>query len=186
MKHSYEFIIKTISANLLLKDDKGNNIDTIEVNLTSSEQVEVLLLSFTKNTEFKGSLIISSEQWNDNICILIANLINVSKISKLIINNKCHPFSDKVSSLFARYLITNTYLRSLNIYLNIGKYSSHLITELLSNSNSNLTELGYLKISNELLHHFSKNSTKLSNLKKIIFYFEPLKVEDPLKSNLFY
>ena len=169
------FHITTIAENKVPKDFKGNQFPILEYILEGEELLDKFFNAILQNNVFTGKLIIHSNSFNDSIGYKIAQLIENNTISHLIINNKQHPFSDRVCRKIGDALHQNTNLKYLDIFLNIDELSYMHIFKFLTNEDSNLQYFTYLKISENLFNILAKYLNKKSKLKQIMFYFEIFK-----------
>ena len=134
-----------------------------------------LLDAMEKNNTFKGSLIISSKRFTDNLGLKIAKIISNNSLASLKIVNPNKPFSDRVACAIGDALEKNTSLIKFGCFLEIGENSPVHIIKFLTNPNSRLRVLKHLRITKKLFETLSQYLNKGSKLTKIKFYYEPLK-----------
>jgi hypothetical protein len=177
--------INFLNDNKNPKDSKGNEYTRLHYRIEEYDTLELFLDSLILNNTFRGEINLESNKFDDKLGNKIAQIISNNNITHITIGNRNKPFSDRISKLIGESLSKNTSLKSLSIFLQIEKLSNLQICEFLSNPNSQLESLNYLKLNKDLLKNLSKYLNKDSKLSKMGFYYEPLKFVDLLYSILY-
>jgi hypothetical protein len=133
-----------------------------------------------ENSSYKGSIKVSSKNFDDTIGYKIAKVIERNNLSTLIIENREKPFSDRVAKLIGDALEFNTNLVTLEVFLKVEELSPIHLCKFLQNPESNLENLYNLKLNKNLFESFTLYLTKNSKLKNLGFYYEPLQYVDLL------
>lgn len=167
--------ISILNKNKVPLDVKGNKINILKFEIENEEYLEALLNAMERNTTFTGSLTIISTKFKEIFGVKIVKIIKNNCISSLTIWNRNLPFSDRIAVQIGEALSTNTTLINLNIFLNVENISPIYLLKFLENYNSKLESISFLKIGTKLFNCFSEFLNKKSHLKKVIFFFEPLK-----------
>jgi hypothetical protein len=167
--------VKILADNCIPLDIKGNYASALEFTLDNVEHLTELLNAMEKNTTFKGTLIIISQKFTDNLGLKVAKIISNNSLRSLRINNVNKPFSDRVACVIGDALEKNTSLIEFFCYLDIGDISPVHLIKFLTNPKSNLQHLGYMKITKKLFETISQYLNKGSKLKELKFYYIPLK-----------
>jgi hypothetical protein len=174
--------IQILAKNKIPKDGKGNDYNTLEYEFVDQKLLETFLDTFLTNTEFKGELVLKSKLFDELMGYKIAKLIESCKLTTLRIENKNQPFNDKVSSIIGNTLAKNTTLKHLDAFFEIDITGASHILEFLTNQESVLESIKYIKITNELFDYLIKHLNKESHLKCIGFYFVPFEIPNLLYS----
>jgi hypothetical protein len=167
--------VRILAQNKIPLDIKGNFPNCLLFEIDDIEHLTELLDAMEKNNTFKGSLIISSKRFTDNLGLKIAKIISNNSLASLKIVNPNKPFSDRVACAIGDALEKNTSLIKFGCFLEIGENSPVHIIKFLTNPNSRLRVLKHLRITKKLFETLSQYLNKGSKLTKIKFYYEPLK-----------
>ena len=167
--------VKILADNKIPLDIKGNQPNSLLFQIDDIEHLTELLDAMEKNNTFKGNLEIISNKFTDNLGLKLAKIILNNSLRSIRINNKNKPFSDRVACVIGDALEKNISLEIFSCYLDVGDISPVHIIKFLTNPNSKLKMLGYLKITKKLFETFSQYLNKGSKLKILNFYYEPLK-----------
>ena len=167
--------VKILADNKIPLDIKGNQPNSLLFQIDDIEHLTELLDAMEKNNTFKGNLEIISNKFTDNLGLKLAKIILNNSLRSIRINNKNKPFSDRVACVIGDALEKNISLEIFSCYLDVGDISPIHIIKFLTNPNSKLKMLGYLKITKKLFETFSQYLNKGSKLKILNFYYEPLK-----------
>lgn len=130
------------------------------------------------NCTYTGSIQVESNCFDDNIGYKIAKIIEKNFVTTLIIENRSNPFSDRVAKIIGDALEHNTSLVTLEIFLNIDKFSPIHLCKFLKNPKSKLENLYSLRLNKVLFEYLTNYLSNESKLKNIGFYYEPLKFID--------
>lgn len=171
---------KFLVSNANPKDNKGNELTRLSYNIEDPQLLKQLLDAFLSNKSFTGELEIHSSKFTDSLGFKLSQIIQNNKISSLQIGNKSHPFSDRVSLLIGDALVSNTNLKVLETYLVIDKLSLAHVCQFISNKDSALERLSYLKMNKGLFDLMTTHLNVNCRLKFLGFYYEPLKHVDLL------
>ena len=185
-KKSIQALMHNISIllnNKIPLDIKGNEPKTLLFKIDDIEHLNKLLDAMEKNNTFKGKLQIESDKFTDNLGLKLAKIISNNSLSSISIDNRTKPFSDRVTSIIGDSLEKNTSLEEFFCYFNVGDISPVHIIKFLTNPDSKLKKLGYLKITKKLFETFTQYLNKGSKLNALNFYFEPLKQVNLLYKN---
>ena len=175
--------INIIKDNKIPVDLKGNEADSLRFETNSEEYLNLLLDAMQNNTAFKGSLSILSTKFNDLMGLKVAKIIKNNSLTSLVIWNRSSPFSGRVSTNIGNALIKNTSLKQLTVFLDVNDSSAIHVMKFLRRPESQLEELSYLKVSEKLFIQITNFLNNEHCLKKIHFYYEPLKEVNPLYEN---
>ena len=167
--------VKILAENRIPLDIKGNLPSHLLFQIDDDNNLTELLEAMEKNNTFKGNLSIISKKFTDNLGLKLAKIISNNSLTSLLINNKNKPFSDRVACIIGDALEKNTSLQKFDCFFNVGEIAPVHLIKFLTNPNSNLKSLRYLKITKKLFETFSQYLNKGSKLKQIKFYYEPLK-----------
>ena len=167
--------VKILAENRIPLDIKGNLPSHLLFQIDDDNNLTELLEAMEKNNTFKGNLSIISKKFTDNLGLKLAKIISNNSLTSLLINNKNKPFSDRVACIIGDALEKNTSLQKFDCFFNVGEIAPVHLIKFLTNPNSNLKSLEYLKITKKLFETFSQYLNKGSKLKQIKFYYEPLK-----------
>ena len=167
--------VKILADNKIPLDIKGNQPNSLLFQIDDIEHLTELLDAMEKNNTFKGNLEIISNKFTDNLGLKLAKIILNNSLRSIRINNKNKPFSDRVACVIGDALEKNISLEIFSCYLDVGDISPVHIIKFLTNPNSKLKMLGYLKITKKLFETFSQYLNKGSKLKILNFYYNPLK-----------
>ena len=167
--------VKILADNKIPLDIKGNQPNSLLFQIDDIEHLTELLDAMEKNNTFKGNLEIISNKFTDNLGLKLAKIILNNSLRSIRINNKNKPFSDRVACVIGDALEKNISLEIFSCYLDVGDISPVHIIKFLTNPNSKLKMLGYLKITKKLFETFSQYLNKGSKLKILNFYYKPLK-----------
>jgi hypothetical protein len=176
--------IQTLGKNKIPKDSKGNDYKLLEYEFTEYKLLEAFLDTLLQNTEFKGELILKSKLFDELLGYKIAKVIENCCLTVLRVENKNAPFNDKVSTIIGNALAKNMCLKHLDSYFDIEPTSACHIAEFLTNKDSALEGIKYMKMTNELFDYIIEHLTNSSKLKSIGFYFVPFDIPNLLYSNL--
>lgn len=184
MKNETEFELKNkkllhcisiLKQNKVPLDSKGEEAMSLKFEIEDYENLSLLLDALEQNDTFKGNLSIYSSKFKDINGLTIANIIKKNKISSLTIWNRNCPFSDRIACNIGDALESNTSLKHLMVFLEIDDISPIHIIKFLSNPQSNLATLGYLKVTQKMFETVTQFLNKNSVLNRLLFYYEPLK-----------
>lgn len=156
-------------------DSKGNEAYLMRFDIEDEENLNNLLKALETNKKFTGKLEIYSSKFKDTNGLQITNIIKNNCIKSLTIWNRNHPFSDRVSTNIGDALKQNTSLEEFIIFLSVSDISPIHLTSFLCSPKSNLKTFGYLKATQKLFESLSAYINNESKLKKLMFYYEPLK-----------
>jgi hypothetical protein len=176
--------IQTLSKNKIPKDNKGNDYTLLEYDFVDYKILNNFLDSVASNTEFKGELILKSKLFDELLGYKIAKVLKNSKLTVLRIENKNSPFNDKVTTVIGNALAKNTTLKNFDSYFDIDNTSASHIFEFLTNPNSQLQSIKYIKMTSQLFDYLIQHLNKESSLKCIGFYFIPFEIPNLLYSNI--
>jgi hypothetical protein len=174
--------INALTSNKIPKDKRGDEINRLEYTIDDKNILISLIDALISNDQFKGEIIIHSEHFDDLIGYKIVNIIQRNNLIVLRIGNRNKPFSDRITSAIGDALLGNTCLRIFEAFMDVNELATFNIIQFLTNSNSSLESLKYLKINNNILYNFDRYFNKSSKLKSLGFYFEPLVIPDLLYS----
>ena len=166
--------VNILAENRIPLDIKGNQPNSLEFQIEDIQHLNELLEAMEKNNTFKGNLKINSNKFTDNLGLKLAKIISNNSLSSISIDNHNKPFSDRVASVIGDALENNTSLESFLCYFEVGDIAPIHLIKFLTNPNSNLKVLGYLKITKKLFETFSQYINKGSKLRALYFYYEPL------------
>ena len=167
--------VKILADNRIPLDIKGNQPNSLLFQIDDIDHLTELLDAMEKNNTFQGNLQIISNKFTDNLGLKLAKIISNNSLRSIYIDNKNKPFSDRVVCVIGDALEKNTSLEQFLCYLNIGDISPVHLIKFLTNPDSKLKKLGYLKITKKLFETLSQFLNKGSKLKILNFYYEPLK-----------
>ena len=167
--------VRILAKNHIPLDIKGNFPNILKFEIDDVNHLTELLDAMEANNTFKGTLIIVSKRFTDNLGLKIAKIISNNSLSSIKIKNPNKPFSDRVACAIGDALEKNTSLIKFGCFLDVGENSPVHLIKFLTNPNSKLRALKHLKITKKLFETFSQFLNKGSKLNKIKFYYEPLK-----------
>ena len=166
--------VQILAENKIPLDIKGNQPNALMFQIDNVEHLNELLDAMEKNNTFRGSLEIRSNKFSDNLGLKLAKIISNNSLRSLIIKNDNKPFSDRVACIIGDALENNTSLEQFLCFLDIGEIAPIHLIKFLTNSNSRLRELGFLKITKKLFETFTEYLNKGSRLNVLNFYYKPL------------
>ena len=166
--------VQILAENKIPLDIKGNQPNSLMFQIDNIDHLNELLDAMEKNNTFKGNLEIRSNKFTDNLGLKLAKIISNNSLRSLTIMNENKPFSDRVSCIIGDALENNTSLEQFLCYLDVGEIAPVHLIKFLTNSNSRLRVLGYLKITKKLFETFSEYLNKGSRLNVLNFYYKPL------------
>jgi hypothetical protein len=175
--------INALASNKIPKDRRGDEIKRLEYTIDDKNVLISLIDALITNNQFKGEIIIHSGHFDDLIGYKIVNIIQNNNLTVLIIGNRNKPFSDRITSAIGDALLVNSSLRIFEAFMDVNELATFNIIQFLTNSNSSLESMKYLKITNNILSNFEKYFNKSSKLKSLGFYYKPLVIPDLLYSN---
>lgn len=176
--------IKILKQNKVPKNHKGDYLTKLSFVIEEYGLLDNILDAFLNNNSFKGELFIKSSKFDDKLGYKISKLIENDNLTYLKIDNQSFPFTDKIALKIGDSLKNNTKLKSLDVFLNIDKYSPDHLIQFLVNEKSSLERLSSLKLNKKFFEVFTNFANKDSKLKVIGFYFEPLEFHDLLYGNI--
>ena len=167
--------ISILAQNKIPLDAKGEEAISLKFEIEDYDNLNKLLQALEVNDTFTGELSIYSSKFKDINGLTISKLIQKNKITSLTIWNRNAPFSDRVSTSIGDALEKNTSLKKLNIFLEVGDISPIHLIKFLTNPNSKLECLGYLKATKKMFETVTNFLSNKAILNKLLFYYEPLK-----------
>jgi len=167
--------VRILAQNRIPLDIKGNFPNILKFEIDDVNHLTELLDAMEANNTFKGTLIIVSKRFTDNLGLKIAKIISNNSLSSIKIKNPNKPFSDRVACAIGDALEKNTSLIKFGCFLDVGENSPVHLIKFLTNPKSKLRALKHLKITKKLFETLSQYLNKGSKLNKIKFYYEPLK-----------
>ncbi len=174
--------INALANNKIPKNKRGDELKKLEYTIDDKTILNKLVEALISNDRFKGEITIHSVYFDDLIGYKIVKIIEQNNVTVLKIGNKNKPFSDRITSAIGDALLSNTSLKILEAYMEINELATFNIVQFLTNANSSLESLKYLKITNNLLINLKRYFNEESKLKSIGFYYEPFIIPDLLYS----